>query len=152
MTAMFSLRYLAWPLVALPDLAAYGHSSAAPGANVVASCNPPLLNDHPPGPGYSAPDSNVVRPGDTLTIYGHWYKLVCNDTGASDPIEPLPPVHVTLTLPGGKTQPLGEFTPSGRDLGFTVHVLIPDDAPTGTATISDDRTPYPARYHFTISA
>ncbi len=61
-------------------------------------------------------------------------------------------MHLTLSLPGGKTQQLGVFTPSGQDMGFVVTVRIPARTRTGTATIRDDRAPYPASYRFKIRA
>jgi hypothetical protein len=93
-----------------------------------------------------------VRPGGTLTVYGHWYTATCNDTGSRDPVKPLRPVHLTLSLPGGENRGLGVFTPGGRDMGFVVTVRIPANTRAGTATIRDDRAPHPASYQFTISA
>lgn len=92
-----------------------------------------------------------MSPADRLTIYGHWYTSTCNDSGgARDPLQPLPPVHLTLTLPGGRVEPLGEFTPSGPDMGFRALVRIPVATRAGTAKISDDRAPVPAIYRFAV--
>lgn len=93
-----------------------------------------------------------MHPGDSLTVYGHWYTSTCNDTGTHDPVRPLPLVHLTLRLPGGKTAHLGPLTPGGRDMGFKVLARIPAAARSGTATIRDDRPPYPADFRFTIDA
>ncbi len=48
-----------------------------------------------------------MAPGDTITIYGHWYTTTCNDTGGHDPLRPPPLVHLTLRLPGGVVEDLG---------------------------------------------
>ena len=83
----------------------------------------------------------TVAPGATVTIHGHWYTSTCNDTGGHDPMVPLPPVHLTLTLPGGQVQQLGEFTPGGASMGFATPVQIPPGTGPGTATVADDRDP-----------
>jgi hypothetical protein len=114
------------------------------------SCVGPYLDDQPPGGGYGAP-APTTRPGGTLMIYGHWYTSTCNDTGGSDPLTPLAPVHLTVTLPGGRAVPLGEHTPHGPDMGFTAEVHIPTEAGAGIATIRDDRS-YPEVYRFKILA
>jgi len=132
------------------------HANGAPDGNTApdlngtasASCVGPYLNDQPPsGPFRGA--IPTVRPGGTIRIYGHWYTSTCNDTGGHDPLEPLRPVHLILTLPGGAVEPLGEFTPGGRHMGFSTRVHIPAGAPAGSATVSDDRE-YPATYGFEI--
>jgi hypothetical protein len=102
-----------------------------------ASCVGPYLNDQPPTGAFRGPVP-TVRPGDTITVYGHRYTTTCNDTGGDDPQEPLPPVRLTVTLPGGVAQPLGEFTPAGDDLGFSTMVDVPANTPAGTATVRDD--------------
>lgn len=111
-----------------------------------ASCVGPHLNDQPPGGAFRGP-TPTVNAGETLTIYGHWYTSTCNDTGGHAPLVPLPPVHLTLTLPGGAVEPLGTFTPAGQDLGFSTTVVVPAGTPAGTAKVSDDRV-YPATYEF----
>lgn len=92
----------------------------------------------------------TVGPGETLTIYGHWYTSTCNDTGGHDPLVPLQPVQLSLTLPGGAVESLGTFTPSGQDMGFSTRVLVPAGTPAGTAKVSDARE-YPATYEFEIA-
>ena len=108
----------------------------------------PYLNDQPPSGAFRGP-TPTVAPGDTLTIYGHWYTSTCNDTGGHAPLVPLQPVHLSLTLPGGAVEPLGTFTPAGQDMGFSTTVLVPAGTPVGTATVIDDRE-YPATYPFEI--
>jgi len=108
-----------------------------------ASCVGPHLDDQPPDGTYGAKPPRV-RPGASLTIYGHWYTNTCQDTGVNGrrgnaPLDPLPPVRLTLTLPGGRVQHLGTYTPAGPDAGFTATVHIPRNARTGTATIGDNR-------------
>lgn len=90
-----------------------------------------------------------MSPGATIKIYGHWYTSTCNDTGGKDPLEPLTPVHLTLMLPGGIPQNLGEFQASGQDMGFSVEVHVPAATRAGAATIRDDRQ-YPATYNFQV--
>lgn len=65
--------------------------------------------------------------------------------------KPMAPVHLTLTLPGGQTLRLGQFTPHGRDMGFNARVHLPAEAKTGTATIHDDPS-HPEAYHFKVHA
>ena len=89
-----------------------------------ASCIGPYLNDQPPIGPFRGPVP-TVNPGATITVYGHWYTSTCNDTGGHDPLKPLPPVHLNLTLPGGDVQQLGEFHPSGKDMGFSISVRVP---------------------------
>ncbi len=113
-------------------------------------CLGPYLDDQPPSGRYGAP-APTASPGETLTIFGHWYTATCNDTGGSDPLKPLAPVHLTLTLPGGQTVPLGEFTPHGQDMGFNAEVHIPPGTSAGTATIRDDQR-YPETYRFKVRA
>lgn len=90
-----------------------------------------------------------MSPGATITIYGHWYTSTCNDTAGNDPLTPLSPVHLTLTLPGGDVQELGEFNPSGQDLGFFTGVHVPAATRAGTATVRDDQQ-HPATYRFKV--
>ena len=80
----------------------------------------------------------MAEPGSTITIYGHWYTSTCNDTGSDAPLQPLPPVRLTLTLPGGDVQELGEFSPGGTDRGFSTGVAGPVGRQPGTATVRDD--------------
>ena len=143
---------MAVPLAALV-LAGCGAASgggSGGGGRAAASCVGPYLDDQPPGAavrGAAAPAT--VAPGATVTIHGHWYTSTCNDTGGHDPLKPLPPVRLTLTLPGGQVQQLGEFTPGGPDLGFSSPVQIPAGAARGTATVADDRDPQ-ASYAFQV--
>ncbi|SFB93002.1 hypothetical protein SAMN04487968_102336 [Nocardioides terrae] len=114
-----------------------------------ASCAAPYLNDHPPGGPFHGPVP-TVRPGGTITIYGHGYTSTCNDTGGiREQLKPLPPVHLTLALPGGELHALGDFSPSGKDMGFSIVVNVPAAAPTGTATVRDDRES-PATFEFEV--
>ena len=113
-----------------------------------ASCVGPYLNDQPPGGPFRGPVP-TVSPGATITIYGHWYTSTCNDTGGHDPLKPLPPVHLTLSLPGGDVQELGEFNPNGQDMGFSASAQVPAATKAGTAMVRDDQ-PYPATYEFKV--
>ncbi len=115
-----------------------------------ASCVAPYIDDQRPNGTHGAPAAKV-SPGDSLTFFGHWYTNTCNDTNhATAQVSPLPPVHLTLTLPDGATHNLGTVTPAGADLGFKVTVQVPPSAKAGTASVSDNRTP-PATYHFTVT-
>ena len=152
------MRRPALLLVALPVLVACEskpsyHFRAAVDATSggEASCVSPYLNNQPPDGPYIFPTPKLT-PGQKITVYGHWYTPTCNDTGTHDPVTPLPPVQLTLRLPGGKTRRLGRFTPGGPDMGFSVLVRIPAASRQGTATIRDDRSPYPAIYRFSIAA
>lgn len=118
------------------------------GGTTAASCVGPYLSDQPPSGPFRGPVPTVV-PGDAITIYGHWYTSTCNDTGGHDPLRPLPPVHLTLALPGGAVEELGEFNPKGQDMGFSTAVQVPAGTPAGTATVSDDQQ-YPRTYRFKI--
>ncbi len=118
------------------------------GSSGDASCVGPYLNDQPPTEPFRGP-TPTVSPGAAITIYGHWYTSTCNDTGGHDPLEPLPPVHLTLTLPGGAAKELGEFKPEGQDMGFSVAVNVPAGTPAGTATVRDDQ-PNPESYKFKV--
>ena len=118
------------------------------GSGLAASCVGPYLNDQPPSGVFRGP-LLTVSPGDTVTIFGHWYTSTCNDTGGHDPLVPLAPVHLTLTLPGWAVKPLGMFTPGGEDMGFSTTVQVPADATPGIAYVRDDRE-YPATYEFKV--
>jgi hypothetical protein len=113
-----------------------------------ASCAGPYLNDQSAS-GLLRGPVPTVSPGATITIYGHWYTSTCGDTGGNDPLTPLPPVHLTVTLPGGDLQELGEFNPSGKDMGFSAQVHVPVATQAGTATVRDDQQ-YPATYRFKV--
>ena len=113
-----------------------------------ASCAAPYLDDQPSSGQVRGPVP-TVSPGAMVTIYGHWYTSTCNDTGGNDPLMPLPPVHLTLTLPGGDVQELGEFKPNGEDMGFSIDVRVPPDTRSGTATVGDDEQ-HPATYEFKV--
>jgi hypothetical protein len=113
-----------------------------------AHCVGPYLSDQPPSGPFRGPVP-TVSPGATITIYGHWYTSTCNDTGGNDPLVPLPPVHLTITLPGGDVQELGEFHPSGKDMGFSSGVHVPAATRVGTATVRDDQQ-HPAIYKFKV--
>jgi hypothetical protein len=113
-----------------------------------ASCVGPYLNDQPPSGVFRGP-VQTVSPGDSITLYGHWYTSTCNDTGGHDPLEPLPPVHLTLTLPGGAVEDLGESTPKGQDMGFSTAVQVPTGTSAGTATVRDDQQD-PETYKFEV--
>jgi hypothetical protein len=82
-------------------------------------------------------------------VYGHWYTATCNDTGGHDPLVPTAPVHLTVTMPGGRVTTLGSFEPAGTDRGFAARVTVPDDVEPGTATVQDDHDP-PATFRFTV--
>lgn len=115
-----------------------------------ASCAGPYLDDQPPNGQYGGA-APTASPGETLSIHGHGYTFTCNDTGGDDSVKPMAPVHLTLTLPGGQTMLLGEFTPHGRDMGFYARVHLPAAAQAGTATIHDDQT-YPETFRFKVRA
>lgn len=114
-----------------------------------ASCVGPYLDSRPPGSEARAVQP-TVQAGESVRIYGHWYTSTCNDTGGNDALQPLRPVHLTLTLPGGDVRDLGRFAPAGDDMGFTVPVDVPAGTPAGTARLSDDRDP-PATFEFRVA-
>jgi hypothetical protein len=114
-----------------------------------ASCVGPYLDDQRPDGVFGGP-APTVGPGETVTIYGHWYTRTCNDTGGHDPLVPMPPVHLVLTLPGGAVEELGEFSPQGQDMGFSAAVRVPEGTPAGIATVRDD-LPYLTTYKFKVS-
>ena len=147
---MGSVRTLARAVAAsiLGLLCAACGGSSSSGETSSASCVAPYLNDQPPSGSFRGPVP-TVSPEDAITIYGHWYTSTCNDTGGDDPLKPLPPVHLTLTLPGGEPEALGQFSPGGRDMGFSTEVRVPAGTPAGTATIRDDRQ-HPAIYKFKV--
>jgi hypothetical protein len=132
------------------------HANGAPDGNTApdlngtasASCVGPYLNDQPPSGPFRGPIP-TVRPGGTIRIYGHWYTSTCNDTGGDDPLKPLRPVHLTLTLPGGDVQELGVFDPSGADMGFSTLVHVPETTQAGTASVRDDQQ-HPVTYRFKV--
>jgi hypothetical protein len=113
-----------------------------------ASCVGPYLNDQPPSGPFRGP-VRTVSPGGTIIIHGHWYTSTCNDTGGNDTLKPMPPVHLTLTLPGGNVEQLGEFEPGGQDMGFSAAVHVPAATRAGAATVRDDQQ-YPATYRFEV--
>ena len=113
------------------------------------SCAGPYIDNRPPGRYYKQAPTPSVTPGHSLVIYGHWYTSTCNDTGGTDPLVPLRPVKLTLTLPGGADASLGEFKPGGRDMGFRTTVYVPPGTPRGTAKVRDDRQS-PATYVFEV--
>ena len=90
------------------------------GGTSTASCVGPYLDDQPPSGPFRGPVPTVA-PGDSITIYGHWYTSTCRDTGGQARLAPLPPVHLTLTLPGGARVELGEFMAQGQDMGLLHH-------------------------------
>ena len=125
---------------------------ATGGGNTDASCAQPYLDARPPGGTYG-PDGSVpsVPAGSTIRVYGHWFTTTCNDTGGHAPLEPMDPVRLELTLPGGSTRDLGTFTPSGDDLGFSTVVEVPAGTPEGRAgvgTTSGEGAPFV----FTVAA
>ncbi|HWI42726.1 MAG TPA: hypothetical protein VNS81_03860 [Nocardioides sp.] len=119
-----------------------------PGGSSSASCAAPYLNDQPPGAPAEGP-TRTAAPGEAVTIYGHWYTTTCNDTGGHDPLQPMPPVHLTLALPGGTVTELGEFTGDGVDMGFSTTVRVPAGTPAGSATVRDDQE-RPASFTFRV--
>jgi hypothetical protein len=131
-----------------PGLLVACASSSTSGSG--ASCAGPHLDAQPPSGRYGAP-APTASPGGRLTIYGHWYTSTCNDTGGSLPLEPLAPVHLTLTLPGGRAEPLGESKPHGQDMGFKMQIRIPPGTSAGIATIRDDQA-HPETYRFKVRA
>lgn len=137
------MRRACWLLILLPLLVA-----CTGGGGGYASCVAPYLDDQAPGDGYDAPIP-TLRPGATFDVYGHWYTSTCNDTGGNDPLAPLPDVELSLTLPDGRVQQFGRYTPGGPDLGFRAAVRIPRNARPGIATVSDNR-PQPATFRFEI--
>jgi len=129
------MRSLGVLLLAAPLLAARTTSSVQDGAS---SCVGPYLDDQPPSGSFGSP-APTVRPGQTLTIFGHWYTDTCNDTSADHaPLEPLSPVRLTLRLPGEAALTLGEFAPEGHDMGFAVPIQIPATASSGIGVVKDD--------------
>lgn len=114
-----------------------------------ASCVGPYVDDQPPGGAYGAPPPTVSS-GGNLTLYGHWYTSTCNDTGGNAPLKPLPPVRLTINLPGGSVMHVGPFTPKGKDLGFSTTVQLPARTPAGIVTVNDNLANATA-YKFTIS-
>lgn len=135
------VRHAIGLMLVVPVLVACGANGTEDRAASSESCVGPYLDDQPPASRVFRGPRPTVSPGHSITIYGHWYAKSCNDTGGHDPLQPLPPVRLTLTLPGGHHQSLGRYTPGGPDMGFVATVLIPAANAYGTATISDDRDP-----------
>lgn len=115
-----------------------------------ASCVGPYLNDQPPAGMFRAPRP-AVGPGGSLTLYGHWYTSTCSDTGGNTSPKPLPPVRLTISLPGGPVLHLGPFTPEGRDMGFSTKVQLPARTSAGIVTVRDDGH-NAATYRFAIGS
>lgn len=113
-----------------------------------ASCVAPYLSDQAPSGPFRGP-TPTVSPGDTIVVHGYWYTNTCNDTGGHDPLQPLPPVHLTLTLPGRGAVDLGAFHPAGPDMGFTTEILVPIGTRAGTGTVRDDQE-YPSTFRFKV--
>ena len=130
------------------DRTSSAKGTADPDGTSSASCVAPYLNDQPPSGPFRGPVPTASA-GDSITVYGHWYTSTCNDTGGNDPLKPLRPVHLTLTLPGGRVQQLGEFNPHGQDMGFSTEVHIPPKTQSGIASVRDDQQ-YPASYVFRV--
>lgn len=126
-------RWIAVAFSLLPLLASCGSSQGGSDA----SCVGPYLNDQPPAETFRPPRP-TVGPGSSLTLYGHWYTSTCNDTGGNAPLKALPPVRLTISLPGGPTMHLGPFTPMGRDMGFSTKVQLPAQTSAGIVTVRDD--------------
>jgi len=122
--------------------------SPSPDITSSASCVAPYLDSVPPNTS-TVEAAEPVAPGDSLTIYGHWYTSTCNDTGPGDLLQPLQPVHLTLTWPSGAVDDLGEFVPGGQDMGFSVVVQVPAGTPAGVAKVRDDQE-YPSTYRFRV--
>jgi hypothetical protein len=129
-------------------VASGGNATSDPNGTSSASCVGPYLSDQPHSGPFRGPTPKV-RPGDTITIYGHWYTSTCSDTGGNDPLRSLPPVHLTLTLPSGDVQELGEFNPSGKDMGFSTQVHVPGATQSGTAMVRNDQH-HPEIYKFKV--
>ena len=131
------MRRVGWLLLMLPVFV--GCESSAGGSSV--KCVGPYLDDQPPGRAHAAP-APTVSPGDTLVIHGHRYTSTCNDTGGDespDPLVPLAPVRLTVTLPGGAVLRTGPFAPGGQDMGFAASVRIPARTPAGMALVRDEQ-------------
>ena len=120
------------------------------------SCYGPWLENDafgepPVGPVYDP--VATIHPGRTLTFYGHGYTSTCHDTGEQGKQQPLGPVQLTVTFPGGETTELGEFTPrvnkDNTDVKFVARVAVPPGTPTGVALVSDNLSPA-TKYRFTI--
>ena len=135
--------------IALMVLAAGRGAGQSSGGTSSASCVGPYLDAVPPNTS-TVEAAKPVSPGDSLKIYGHWYTTTCNDTGSHEPLQPLAPVHLTLVWPSGAVQRLGEFTPAGDDMGFSLVVHVPDRMQVGTAKIRDDQE-YPSTYKFQVA-
>ncbi|MXG91757.1 hypothetical protein GRQ65_19630 [Nocardioides sp. YIM 123512] len=81
-----------------------------------------------------------------MTLYGHFFRSGCNDTGnCVDEERPLPPVTLLVTYPGGGTEELGPLTPAGWDSGFRTELTIPAGTPPGRIRVRYDGQPRPQR-------
>ena len=138
------MRRVAALIAVIPLLAACGQTTSGSSA----SCAGPLLDDQPPGGEHGGP-APTVPAGDQVTIYGHWFTSTCNDTNHDEqPLQPLAPVQLALTLPGGTLIQLGVLTPGGADMGFSTTVHIPAETPAGSATVTDNNS---HTFRFSIS-
>jgi hypothetical protein len=95
----------------------------------------------PPGPGQPT-SLGEVRAGQSVTVYGWWYY----DGPCTDVVEvgqTIPPAHpsgavaLLLTTSDGQTATLATVQPRGDEASFTAIVDVPDNAPPGSATITD---------------
>ncbi len=135
--------------VVLVAMSASCSDATSAGDRPAASCVGPYLDDQPAG-GPLRASTPTVRPGEAITVHGHWYTATCSDTGEGEPPVASEPVRLTLTLPDGSVVELGEFEPHGRDLGFSATVSVPAGTPPGTAIVSDDRTD-PATFELLVN-
>lgn len=139
-------RWIAGGLSLLSLLTACGSSQGSSDA----SCVGPYVDDQSPTGTYGAPPPTVSS-GGKLRLYGHWYTSTCNDTGGNASLKPLPPVRLTINLPGGSVMHVGPLTPGGKDMGFSTTVQLPAQTPAGTATVNDNLADA-TTYKFTISS
>jgi hypothetical protein len=109
------------------------------------SCVAPFLRADPtrspPAPGHPTSLGEVAA-GHSITVYGWWYyDGPCIDV--SKPGQTIPPAHpggavtVLLTTADGQTATLATAQPRGDDASFAATANIPDNAPLGPATVSD---------------
>jgi hypothetical protein len=119
-------------------------------------CSGPWLENDAVGEPPVGPISDpvvTVHPGQTLTFYGHGYTSTCDDTDEQGKPQPLGPVQLTVTFPGGEATDLGEYTPrvnkDNTDVGFVANVAVSPGTPNGGALVSDDLSPA-TKYRFTI--
>lgn len=71
----------------------------------------------------------TVAPSEGSPSTGTRTPTPANDTGSDEPLAPLRPVLLTLTLPDGTVTELGEFEPHGDDMGFSTRVSVPPGTP-----------------------